>query len=756
MQILQIIGKNMKNCIFKSVLLSSAAFTFMVAGLSAPAYSQSAEAQGEDAEELRQDAVLVSGTRQAYRGDFDTLEIPQVDQVIDAQIIADVGALDLATALDLSASVARQNNFGGLWNAFSIRGFSGDINLPSGFLVNGFNAGRGFSGPRDIAGIESVEVLKGPRSALFGRGEPGGTVNLVTKRPTFTNGGYVRGTVGSFEQYRAEVDLQSFARTDAGDLGFRIVSVYQDAESFREGLETELFGLYPSITFETPGGTSFTYELEYTNQQIPQDRGVIFSPVFGFSPSDLFTGENVSIETEVIGHQFEVNHSFNDNWSLHGGIGFRETELTGGAFENQFGDPTIGFGRQTFFIDGQTISRFFRDRDFDSDYFVVRGELAGEFNTGPFRHRIIVGADYDEFDNTQVIDRFRSTFSGDLDNLTVEDLAADLLLQIDNPIFGLNLDPAAGPNTDRREVFEAFGVYIQDQIDITDRLQVRVGVRFDDFDQEFTNLLATPNSEATLSDTRFSPQAGVVYQVNDSISIYASYGEGFRQQTGVDFEGSLLDPNITESFEGGFKAELGGFSPAVDGLLTVAAFRVDQSNVLVNDTRPLEPTNTIGFAVQPAGDARSRGIEVDANLTIFDSWSFWLSYAFIDAEFLTGGPDDSGFGNIIEPGDPIINVPEHQLNLQVAKDFELWGIPVRTGGGLLYVDDRNGFAGTDFELPDYTTVRLFTELEPFPNISMRLDIDNLFDETFFTNSFADVWVQPGAPRQFRFTAAYKF
>jgi len=296
----------MKNSIFKSVLLSSAAFTFMVAGLSAPAYSQSAEAQGEDAEELRQDAVLVSGTRQAYRGDFEVLEIPQVDQILGPQILADVNAFDLADALDLSASVARQNNFGGLWNAFAIRGFPGDINLPSGFLVNGFNAGRGFSGPRDIAGIESVEVLKGPRAALFGRGEPGGTVNLVTKRPTFTNGGYVRGTIGSWEQYRAEADVQSFVDTGAGDLGFRIVGVYEDAESFREGLETELFGLYPSITYATPGGTTFTYELEYTTQEIPQDRGVVFSPVFGFSPIEVFTGENVPIETEVLGHQFEV------------------------------------------------------------------------------------------------------------------------------------------------------------------------------------------------------------------------------------------------------------------------------------------------------------------------------------------------------------------------------------------------------------------------------------------------------------------
>ena len=148
--------------------------------------------------------IFVVGARRAYQGNFDNLEKPSADQTIDEDLLREVGAINLNHALDLSASVARQNNFGGLWNSFSIRGFSGDINLPSGFLVNGFNAGRGFAGPRDLAGIESVEVLKGPRSALFGRGEPGGTVNLVTKRPEFETAGDFRAIYGRWNQMRFE------------------------------------------------------------------------------------------------------------------------------------------------------------------------------------------------------------------------------------------------------------------------------------------------------------------------------------------------------------------------------------------------------------------------------------------------------------------------------------------------------------------------------------------------------------------------
>ena len=125
------------------------------------------------------ETVCVLGTKQAYRGQFDFLETPQVDLELDQELLQQAGALDLNQALDLSASVARQNNFGGLWNAFAVRGFVGDENLPSNYLVNGFNAGRGFGGSRDLSGVESVEVLKGPRAALIGRGEPGGTINLI-------------------------------------------------------------------------------------------------------------------------------------------------------------------------------------------------------------------------------------------------------------------------------------------------------------------------------------------------------------------------------------------------------------------------------------------------------------------------------------------------------------------------------------------------------------------------------------------------
>ncbi|MBD2840956.1 TonB-dependent receptor [Erythrobacter sp. KMU-140] len=718
--------------------------SFLVLGATgAPAIAQDFET-AEEAEAIENEMIVIG--RRAYRGDFEPLETPNADQILDEDLLRDSNALDLNQALDLSASVARQNNFGGLWNSFSVRGFQGDINLPSGFLLNGFNAGRGFGGPRDISGIEAVEVLKGPRSALYGRGEPGGTINLITKRPQFETSGYVQFQGGAFDFYRGDIDLQT---TLSDNVGVRIAGFYEDAGSFRETVETERFGIYPSITARLGENTLATYELEYTDQEIPFDRGVVFSEEFGFSPIRTFTGEpgDGPIETEVLGHQFELQHDFSDSWSLLAGVGYRETELIGNASENNFA------GRQTFFIDGQTISRFFRFRDFDSEYFVARAELAGEFNTGPFRHRLLFGADYDRFENSLFILRFRPPFIPDGTAVSDLDPATYLFLDAFNPVYGQFPIPTPGPNTDREEVLEGFGIYIQDQIDITDRLQIRIGGRFDDFEQDLTNLRADPVTTITTNDDRFSPQVGAVYKVDDGVSLYASYGEGFRQQTGSTFEGNQFAPNVTDSFEFGVKADLAAYLDNVQGIVTLTAFQVDQSNILVNDDSP--EATAAGFFSIDAGEARSRGIEFDVNLAFDSGFNFFLSYAYTDAEFQTTQPD-ADFGALIEAGDPLINSPENQLSILVSQDFDVSNVPVTIGGRMLHVGERLGFTGFDFFLPDYTIFGLFGEIEIADGFTIRGDIDNLFDETYFTNSFADVWVQPGAPTTARVSARFSF
>lgn len=674
--------------------------------------------QNQQNKSVKDDAiekVTVVASRQAYQGNFSPLETPQSELKIDLEALENAGAVSLDQALDLSASVARQNNFGGLWNSFSLRGFVGDENLPSNYLVNGFNAGRGFGGSRDLSGIESVEVLKGPRAALFGRGEPGGTVNLVTKRPTFDTAGEIKLSVGSFDTYRADIDYTT-ALND--DVAIRLVGFYEDAESFRDTIETTKQGFSPSIVWNINNNSQLIYELEYSDQEVPFDRGVLaIDGELGLIPESRFLGEpgDGPIEADVLGHQLEYIHDFDDSWSILFGANYRDTSLEGFATETGFGG-----------VVNDEVNRFRRYRDYDSTYQVLRAEVSGNVNVGGFENRLIIGIDTDKFENDQFALRVRG----------------DQYINVFNPVYGAYALPTPTSNTDRVEIQESVGVFIQDQISLTDKLDIRIGARFDDYEQRLNNRLVNTNTKQT--ESRVSPQFGVVYEASDYVSVYGAYGENFRPLSGSDANGNGFEPNQSASAELGVKFTLN------DGALfgTVAVFKVEQDNMLVVD-------DATAFTYAAIGEAQSRGIEIDLTGELTDTLEIWASYAYVDAT-IENSFSDANFGYTVEAGASLLNVPEQQLSLQLVQSTALYGKAIKFGGGLLHVGKRNGFFGTDFELPSYTTARVFVNYDVTDKIGIAAEVNNLFDETYYTNSFADAWVQPGTPRNVKFSAAYRF
>ena len=678
------------------------------------------------------ETVRVLGTKQAYRGQFELLETPQVDLELDQELLQQAGALDLNEALDLSASVARQNNFGGLWNAFAVRGFVGDENLPSNYLVNGFNAGRGFGGSRDLSGVESVEVLKGPRAALIGRGEPGGTINLVTKRPTFDEAGTVEIAASRFNAVRTDVD---YTTPLSSDFAVRLVGFYEDAESFRDTIEIRRIGASPSVAWRVNDRSELVYEMEFSDQEVPFDRGVLaVNDQLGAISRDTFLGEpgDGPMKAEVLGHQLEYSYSFNDEWSVRLGYNNRDTELEGFSTE-----PELSGSRQLLYRDSETLTRQRRYRHYDASYTVFRGELEGQFETGDTLHRVIIGADSDDFENDQVFRRVRSPSLASSPSL--EQLQA---INIYNPVYGQYPLPEPGPQADRVETQESKGIFFQDQISFSDTFHVRVGGRFDDYDQRLVNRRS--DSTVSSSESRFSPQFGLVYQTSDTTSWYLSYGENFRPLSGTDSQGNGFEPNQSVSLEAGVKfAMLDG---ALNGTFTV--FRVQQENILVVD----DPST---FTYAAAGEAESQGVELDVNGTLAGDVALWASFAYVDAE-ITNDFFDPNFGRQIEAGASLLNIPELTATVQLAKNLQLNGSPMEVGVGLLHVGERLGYFGTDFELPSYTTVRVFAAYEVTANLEIRADIANLFDEEFYVNSFSELWVQPGAPSTWRISAKLSF
>jgi iron complex outermembrane receptor protein len=676
------------------------------------------------------EAVTVTGTRQAYRGDFRRMETPQAEQTIDAEALRASGASDLTQALDLSASVARQNNFGGLWNAFALRGFVGDENLPSNYLVNGFNAGRGFGGPRDLSGIESIDVLKGPRAALFGRGEPGGTVNLVTKRPTFKTAGEFRVSAGSFETYRADVDWTT-PLSDA--IAVRLVGFAEDAGSFRDTVATRKYGMSPSLAWRISPQSRLVYELELSHQEIPFDRGVLaINGQLGRIPQSRFLGEpgDGPLEANVQGHQFEFQHDFSKDWSALVGFTTRKTSLEGFSTEAE-----LATNRQRLLVDGQTLTRQRRFRDYDASYQVIRAEINGRFRLAGLQHRLIFGVDADRFENDQVFLRVRAPALAS--NPTLTQLQA---INIFNPVYGSYTLPTPTPLTNRVEAQRSLGVFAQDQINLSERLQLRLGARFDHYRQTLEDRATSRVS--TQKEARTSPQLGLVYRAADALSLYATYGENFRPLSGADAQGNGFEPNQSTSVEAGAKFSLGG----ING--TVAVFQVKQRNMLV----AADASAVTQLAI---GQARSQGLEIDLHGDLMDDLSLWASYAYVDAK-TSNTFNDVNFGVAVPAGTQLLNVPKHSLSLQLVKSMAVAGRGLQFGGGLVYVGQRSGEFTTNFKLPAYTVARAFAAYGLTKSTTLRLDVDNLFNETYYTNSFSALWVQPGAPRSARVSATFRF
>ena len=676
--------------------------------------------------------IEVSAQREHYRGDVAVEDLPQAVQVISGEMLRQIGAVKINDALDIAVGVARQNTFGGLWDGFAIRGFAGDINVPTGYLVNGFNGGRGFGGLRDTSSVEKIEILRGPASALFGRSEPGGTVSITTKKPQFTRQGSGTLAVGSDNFVRGEGD---FTTPLNDSVAVRINGAYEDADSFRDTVHSKRAFVSPSILGKLGKSTSVWYELEWSKQELPFDRGVVASRTgdLGIVPISRFLGEPGDGPTtaEVLGHQASLQHNLGKGWVLLLGAAYRTTELDGIGQT-----PELAAARQPYLRDGATLSRQRRFTNYDSSDLVVRAEASGTFKTGGISHHLLAGADYEKFQLERLQTRYRPPA------FTNQGLAVMNAVNIFNPVYGNA--PAANQNVfNDTEDDKAYGVYLIDQVDLTEALKLRIGGRYDWFEQSIENRLATANPPKQ-DVTAFSPTAGLSWRVAEGFHLYTAWAKGFRPQTGFDVNRNPFAPEETKSFEVGAKFELS------DGALngTLAVYQMKKTTVLTAD--PVNAGQSIAI-----GEAESRGVEFDIAGRLPGEVTVMLSYAYTDA-FSASEVRDVDFGRLVASGDPLLNIPKHNANLLVLKDLQLGGRRLTLGGGVKYVSKRLGETGTGFYLPAYTLVRLIGTYEITKSWSVTAEANNLTDKVHYPASFASLWVVPGAPRQYQLRTTYRF
>ena len=678
------------------------------------------------------DTVEVKAVKQPYRNisatgatknDALIRDLPMSVRVITADLLSDAGVNDLSGALDLSSGISRQNNFGGLWNSYSMRGFTGDPNFGSDYMVNGFNSSRGYNGLRDGASTSTVEVLKGPSSALYGRGEPGGTVNITTKKPFFQPAQTIELSAGSFDTWRTAVDLTGPV---SETFAYRLNAAFEDGDSFRDTVHSKRYQVSPSLLWMLSDRTTLSYEVEAVQQKAPFDRGVLaVNNQLGVVPVSRFLGEpgDGDINIKSLGHQVFLQHDFNDDWSLQTGLSYRKSSLTGYSTE-----------ASALQSDLRTLRRQRRFRDYDATDVSGRFEVLGKVATGPVKHSLLFGVDAYSFDDDRYQMRGRPSD------------AVPYAIDIHDPVYGVAVAPTLVAITNTQERQRARAAYAQDQLEFSPQWKALIGVRYDKYEQTVTNLLATPAMLTEQTPSATSPRVGLVYQPTKTLSLYATASKGFRPNSGVSKAGEAFPPETSRSYEVGTKLD------SADGKLTgtLAIYQIRKKNVLTTD-----PTD-INYSIA-VGEVESKGVELDVSGEVVTNLRLSAAYAYTDAAVTSSSAAAAATG--LAEGRRFPNVPRNMANV-----FATYYIPLSgeqrasIGGGVNYVGERLGSVDLNdgFKLPAYTVFKLVASYTVNKHLRLSLDIDNLFNKAYYTSSYSSLWVYPGTERKFTGTAQYKF
>jgi iron complex outermembrane receptor protein len=658
------------------------------------------------AEREEEEGYYVPEASIGTRTDTPLRDIPASIQVVPQQIIEDQQATRLIDVLQNVPGVAQAGVSPRTFsNVFTIRGFNASGNI----LINGLpdpNAQAVSFG----ANIERVEVLKGPASVLFGQGQLGGAVNLVTKQPLSEPFYSIDASIGSYGFYRGAVDLSGPLNQERTVL-YRLNASAQTTESFIDFYEQQRYLLAPVLSWQISDRTQLTLEAEYSRIEGPFDFGIPAEGSVLPNPNGEISRNRFVSEPDIDNSQnrafrvgFDLNHRFSDNWQMRSV--FRTSLL---RLDREIVFP------ESLEDDGRTLNRGFSRQDYNDNIYNLDTYFTGQLTTGSIQHELVAG-----------INLFRQ----DTDNINL--LGSIAPLDVFNPVYGAS-PSAVETSSDLTNRTQQLGVYVQDLVSLTDNLKILLGGRFDIASQDFENF--TDSIEDFSQEEAFSPRVGIVYQPIEPISLYASYSRSFQQATSV-FSPAEAEPERGTQYEVGVKADLSDRLSA-----TLAFYDLTRSNLPTPD-----PDNP-GFSIQ-VGEQRSRGIEFDVSGEILPGWNIIAGYAYTDARII----EDNDF----EVGNRLNNVPEHAANLWTTYEIQsgtLQGLGF--GVGVFFIGDRQGDLANTFELPGYTRTDavIFYNRDRF---RAALNFRNLFNTDYFISAQSRARVFPGEPLTVVGSLAWEF
>ncbi|HEY9885034.1 MAG TPA: TonB-dependent siderophore receptor, partial [Thermosynechococcaceae cyanobacterium] len=679
------------------------------------ALAYSLNPEGEDPDE----EIVVTGEGQSgYRVPNATTgsrtntpirDLPFSVQVVPRELLEDRQVESVNEALRTVAGVTPDNPSFSAFEGVTIRGFSG-----RNIIRNGLRDDTNITTRIAIPNIEQIEVLKGPAGALFSQGGPGGTINIVTKKPLAIPRYNVEATIGNFDTYAGSVDFTG-PLNDSKTLLYRFVAGASSTGTFIDFFNRRNYVIAPTLTWQVSPETKLTFEGEYTIGQQPNARGLpakgtVLPNINGKLPRNRFIGEpdddldKNDRYTLRVGYTLE--HNLSPKWQLRN------------AFRASFQrTPQNSLFPSNLLDDERTLERgLFSTKDQSQDNYIVDTNIIGTFTTGSINHKLLFGIDFN-----------RDVYASSSREFILDPI------DIFNPVYGSQRFFVADYP---REPFisNSFGIYLQDQIDLLPNIKLLVGGRFDITSQKID---LADGSTSFQQDEAFSPRVGLVYQPTDFLSLYASYSRSFLQSVGTAFDNTLFQPERGTQYEVGVKADWLNRRLST----TLAFFQVTRSNVLTADL--LNPN----FSLQ-TGEQRSRGIELDIVGEILPGWKIAAGYAYTNAEITKD--------NTFAVGNWINNVPENAVSLWTTYEIQTGSLKgLGIGLGLFYVSERQGDLDNSFQLPSYTR----TDASIFyrrDNFRIGLNFENLFDVSYFETGESPLRVYYGAPSTVKGTISWTF
>lgn len=689
------------------------------------------------------DEVVIGANRQNYTADKTSgslrletplLEAPQNIQVVTGKVLADQQITAMSDGVLRNVSGAnRQEHWGDLYTNITMRGSQIQA------FRNGFNVVNSYWGPltEDMSMVDHIEFVKGPAGFMLANGDPAGLYNVVTKKPTGETKGEASFIVGSYDLYRASLDLDGKLSKN-GKLLYRLNLAGQNKNSFRPNEYNNRYTIAPVISYQIDDKTKVTAEYTWQKANMSDVGSFYIFSTDGYAtlPRDFTTLPAGLPGTKINDHSLylTLNHQFNDDWKLTAQTAYFNYQQTGSSMW-----PT------TVNTDG-TMIRSVGIWDAKSEMTMAQVFVNGKLSTGPVNHRILAGVDAGtknymaDWSQSHPLDSVGAEF-----NTKDPNYGAPVN---GYPVFdrSLNLEARAtlgGGLIDQKYT----GIYLQDELAFfEDRLRLTLAGRY-----SFVQQSAWGGAAETAK--HFTPRVGLSYSVTRHTAIYALYDQAFIPQSGILISGATAKPITGNNIEAGIKRDWFGGRWNT----TVSVYRIIKNHEIIG-----VPNSNFSMEI---GQKQAQGVEFDIRGTILPGFNIIANYAYTDAKVtkVNTGVDAA----VAYEGQRVAGSNKHTMNAWLSykiQDGALEGLGI--SGGCTYLADRatGSYSDTDPKqnLPDYFKLDggLFYESN---KIRVTLNVFNVLDEylysgAYYTNYFnnpAYSW-QAEAGRNWRLGVSYRF